>query len=148
MSKWVLKVGGPHVFEGGLMHPRGVLLYASRDADASGFRQDLEPRPNIVSVAFERSTCTVTNGEITSSIRRLGYPPITVADYRTSRFASVAGGLFVMLCHPKRRGGGAIPANAEELVAAYGGNPRDPRAKSRSIEAKRTAEQHSVSYLD
>jgi hypothetical protein len=27
----------------------------------------------------------------------------------------VAGGLFVMLCHPERRGGGDIPANAEEM---------------------------------
>ena len=35
-----------------------------------------------------------------------------------------------MLCHPQRRGGGDIPANAEELVAAYGGNPRDPRTKA------------------
>ena len=41
----------------------------------------------------------------------------------------VAGGLFAMLCHPKRRGGGDLPANAEELSVAYGGNPRDPRAK-------------------
>src|ERR1700746_186765 len=35
-----------------------------------------------------------------------------------------------MLCHPQRRGGGDIPANAEELVAAYGGNARDPPAKA------------------
>ena len=27
----------------------------------------------------------------------------------------VAGGLFVMLCHPQRRGGGDIPANAAEM---------------------------------
>ena len=38
-----------------------------------------------------------------------------------------------MLCHPKRRGGGDIPASAEELVAAYGGNPRDPRAKAAKL---------------
>ena len=41
----------------------------------------------------------------------------------------VAGGLFAMLCHRERRGGGDLPANAEELSVAYGGNPRDPRAK-------------------
>ena len=32
-----------------------------------------------------------------------------------------------MLCHPQRRGGGDLPANAEELSAALGGN--DPRTK-------------------
>jgi hypothetical protein len=31
------------------------------------------------------------------------------------RHIDVAGGLFVMLCHPQRRGGGDIPANAEEM---------------------------------
>jgi len=41
----------------------------------------------------------------------------------------VAGGLFVMLCHPQRRGGGDIPANAAEMIAAVG--DRDPRAESR-----------------
>ena len=30
---------------------------------------------------------------------------------------SVATGLFVMLCHPARRGGGDIPANAAEMGA-------------------------------
>ena len=29
--------------------------------------------------------------------------------------ADVAGGLFAMLCHPKRRGGGDLPANAVEI---------------------------------
>src|SRR5438477_4636635 len=47
----------------------------------------------------------------------------------------VAGGLFAMLCHPKRRGGGDLPANAEELSVAYGGNPRDPRTKSARLYA-------------
>jgi hypothetical protein len=42
----------------------------------------------------------------------------------------VAGGLFVMLCHPERRGGGDIPASAEEMSTAFGGNPKDPRAKA------------------
>ena len=31
------------------------------------------------------------------------------------QIVDVAGGLFVMLCHPQRRGGGDIPANAEEM---------------------------------
>jgi hypothetical protein len=38
-----------------------------------------------------------------------------------------AGGLFAMLCHPKRRGGGDLPANAEELSVALGA--QDPRTK-------------------
>ena len=41
----------------------------------------------------------------------------------------VAGGLFAMLCHPQRRGGGDLPASAEELSAALWGNPHDPRMK-------------------
>ncbi len=32
------------------------------------------------------------------------------------QIVDVAGGLFVMLCHPERRGGGDIPANAVEMV--------------------------------
>jgi hypothetical protein len=32
-----------------------------------------------------------------------------------ARIVDVAGGLFVMLCHPERRGGGDIPANASEM---------------------------------
>jgi hypothetical protein len=44
-----------------------------------------------------------------------------------SRIVDVAGGLFVMLCHPQRRGGGDIPANAEEMVGAVGAH--DSRAK-------------------
>src|SRR5438477_452560 len=39
----------------------------------------------------------------------------------------VAGGLFAMLCHPKRRGGGDLPANAEELADALGA--QDSRMK-------------------
>ena len=34
-----------------------------------------------------------------------------------------------MLCHPQRRGGGDLPASAEELSAALWGNPHDPRMK-------------------
>ncbi|HXO91985.1 MAG TPA: hypothetical protein VN849_14465 [Stellaceae bacterium] len=32
-----------------------------------------------------------------------------------NQIVDVAGGLFVMLCHPQRRGGGDIPANAQEM---------------------------------
>jgi hypothetical protein len=32
-----------------------------------------------------------------------------------TQIVDVAGGLFVMLCHPQRRGGGDIPANAAEM---------------------------------
>jgi hypothetical protein len=32
-----------------------------------------------------------------------------------SQIVDVAGGLFVILCHPQRRGGGDIPANAKEM---------------------------------
>ena len=32
-----------------------------------------------------------------------------------STVVDVAGGLFVRLCHPQRRGGGDIPANAQEM---------------------------------
>jgi hypothetical protein len=37
------------------------------------------------------------------------------ADPRGVSIVDVAGGLFVMLCHPQRRGGGDIPANAAEM---------------------------------
>jgi hypothetical protein len=33
------------------------------------------------------------------------------------QIVDVAGGLFVMLCHPERRGGGDIPADATEMEA-------------------------------
>jgi hypothetical protein len=36
----------------------------------------------------------------------------------------VAGGLFAMLCQPKRRGGGDIPANAEEMGGIDGERAR------------------------
>jgi hypothetical protein len=39
----------------------------------------------------------------------------------------VAGGLFVMLCHPKRRGGGDIPANAEEMGGIDGERARSAK---------------------
>lgn len=45
----------------------------------------------------------------------------------------VAGGLFAMLCHPERRGGGDLPATASEMRMAFGGNPKDPRAKKATL---------------
>ena len=60
-------------------------------------------------------------------------PILKKANQDNLQIVDVAGGLFAMLCHPKRRGGGDIPASAEELVAAYGGNPRDPRAKAAKL---------------
>jgi hypothetical protein len=60
-------------------------------------------------------------------------PILKKANQDKLQIIDVAGGLFAMLCHPKRRGGGDIPANAEELVAAHGGNPRDPRAKAAKL---------------
>jgi hypothetical protein len=60
-------------------------------------------------------------------------PILKKANQDNLQVVDVAGGLFVMLCHPKRRGGGDIPANAEELVAAYGGNARDPRARAAKL---------------
>jgi hypothetical protein len=41
-----------------------------------------------------------------------------------SQIVDVAGGLFVMLCHPQRRGGGDIPANVEEMSKIDAGRGR------------------------
>jgi hypothetical protein len=60
-------------------------------------------------------------------------PVLRKANQDNLQVVDVADALFVMLCHPKRRGGGDIPANAEELMAAYGGNPRDPRTKAADL---------------
>jgi hypothetical protein len=54
-------------------------------------------------------------------------PILKKANQDHLRVVDVAGGFFVMLCHPQRRGGGDIPANAAEMVAAVGG--QDSRAK-------------------
>ena len=40
------------------------------------------------------------------------------------QLVDVAGGLFVMLCHPQRRGGGDIPANAAEMGGIDGERAR------------------------
>jgi hypothetical protein len=42
-------------------------------------------------------------------------PILRQADPNWAPIVDVAGGLFVMLCHPERRGGGDIPANAAEM---------------------------------
>jgi len=42
-------------------------------------------------------------------------PILKKANQDNLQIVDVAGGVFVMLCHPKRRGGGDIPANAEEM---------------------------------
>ena len=72
-------------------------------------------------------------GMVTSAPKDRDLPILKKVGYIGSQIVDVAGGLFAMLCHPKRRGGGDIPANAEELVAAHGGNPRDPRAKAAKL---------------
>jgi hypothetical protein len=43
------------------------------------------------------------------------------------QLVDVAGGLFVMLCHPQRRGGGDIPANAQEMGGIDGERARAAR---------------------
>ena len=67
-------------------------------------------------------------------------PILKKANQDNLQIVDVAGGLFAMLCHPKRRGGGDIPANAEELVAAYGGThgaaPKPPSCSKASKTSK------------
>ena len=58
-------------------------------------------------------------------------PILKKANQDHLQVVDVAGGLFVMLCHPQRRGGGDIPANAEALVAAVG--EKDSRAKAAKL---------------
>ena len=72
-------------------------------------------------------------GMITLAPKDRDLPILKKASQDNLQVVDVAGALFVMLCHPQRRGGGDIPANAEELVAAYGGNPRDPRTKAAKL---------------
>jgi hypothetical protein len=72
-------------------------------------------------------------GMVTLAPKDRALPILKKANQDHLQVVDVAGGLFVMLCHPQRRGGGDIPANAEELVAAYGGNARDPRARAAKL---------------
>jgi hypothetical protein len=72
-------------------------------------------------------------GMVTSAPQDRDLLILKKANQDNLQIVDVAGGLFAMLCHPQRRGGGDIPANAEELVAAYGGNARDPRARAAKL---------------
>jgi hypothetical protein len=58
-------------------------------------------------------------------------PILKKANQDNLQIVDVAGGLFAMLCHAQRRGGGDIPANAEALVAAVG--EKDSRAKAAKL---------------
>ena len=58
-------------------------------------------------------------------------PILKKANQDHLQIVDVAGGLFVTLCHPERRGGGDIPANGNSLIAAVG--ERDSRAKAAKL---------------
>ena len=62
---------------------------------------------------------------------RRDLPILKKANQDHLQIVDVAGGLFVMLCHPERRGGGDIPANGNSLIAAVG--ERDSRAKAAKL---------------
>ena len=68
-------------------------------------------------------------GMVSLAPRNRDLPILKKANPDHLQVVDAAGGLFVMLCHPQRRGGGDIPANAAEMIAAVG--DRDPRAESR-----------------
>ena len=63
-------------------------------------------------------------GMVTLAPKDRDLPILKKANQDHLQIVDVAGGLFVMLCHPQRRGGGDIPANAEEM-----GNIDNERAK-------------------
>ncbi len=54
-------------------------------------------------------------------------PILKKANQDNLQIIDVAGGLFAMLCHPKRRGGGDIPANAAEMGGIDKERARAPR---------------------
>jgi hypothetical protein len=54
-------------------------------------------------------------GMISLAPKHRDLPILKKANQDNLQIVDVAGGVFVMLCHPKRRGGGDIPANAEEM---------------------------------
>ena len=54
-------------------------------------------------------------GMVTLAPKDRDLPILKKAKQDWLHIVDVAGGLFVMLCHPQRRGGGDIPANAEEM---------------------------------
>jgi hypothetical protein len=67
-------------------------------------------------------------GMVTLAPKDRDLPILKKAKQDCLHIVDVAGGLFVMLCHPQRRGGGDIPANAEEM----GGIDKD-RARSAKL---------------
>ena len=54
-------------------------------------------------------------GMVTSAPKDRDLPILKKASAGSEQIVDLAGGLFVMLCHPERRGGGDIPANAAEM---------------------------------
>jgi len=70
-------------------------------------------------------------GMVSLAPKNRDLPIVKKADQDHLQVVDAAGGLFVMLCHPQRRGGGDIPANAAEMIAAVG--DRDPRAKTAKL---------------
>jgi len=54
-------------------------------------------------------------GMATLTSKHRDLPILKKANQENLQIIDVAGGLFAMLCHPKRRGGGDIPANAAEM---------------------------------
>jgi len=54
-------------------------------------------------------------GMATLAPKHRDLPILKKANQDNPQIIDVAGGLFVMLCHPQRRGGGDIPANAAEM---------------------------------
>jgi hypothetical protein len=70
-------------------------------------------------------------GMVTLAPKDRDLPILKKAKQDWLHIVDVAGGLFVMLCHPERRGGGDIPANGPSLIAAVG--ERDGRAKTAKL---------------
>jgi hypothetical protein len=68
-------------------------------------------------------------GMVSRAPQDRGLPILKKGGDFADQIVDVAGGLFVMLCHKQRRGGGDIPANADQLVAAVGS--KDDRATKR-----------------
>jgi len=70
-------------------------------------------------------------GMVTLAPKDRNLPILKKANQDHLQIVDVAGGLFVMLCHPERRGGGDIPANGNNLIAAVGAG--DSRAKAAKL---------------
>ena len=60
--------------------------------------------------------------------------PFEKADPRGVICIDVAGALFAMLCHPKRRGGGDLPANANEMSSIDGQRAIYPKLFSKGAD--------------